>query len=173
MKRQIVIAMVLVGSALGAHAQDAQKPEETGNVIKLDTSGQAAPTKDIDDEITNARMRASLGSKNRWSFKSALGYSGGSVLKPLEDVRPNYRAGANRESLPGLSGTIGVNYRLTERDNLSAGTGITIVDPFHGNIGQSATDNRKGAGGTPVDRAQISTPSIGWSRGYKAMGSQM
>jgi hypothetical protein len=167
--------MVLMGTALGARAEDqTTAPEQTENVMKLNTSGETAPVKDIDDEITNARMRATLGSKNRWSFKSALGYSGASINDPLNEVRPNYRAGSNREALPALSGTVGINYRMTERDNLSFGTGIAIMDPFHGGVTKPAYDNRTGANhGNSVSRYQVATPSLGWSRGYKALGSQM
>lgn len=149
--------------------------EESSNTSTLkasDVQKKDEQQKDIDEEITNARMRATLGSKSKWSFKSALGYSGGSVSDPLSAIRPNYRAGANRETLPALSGTVGVNYRMTDKDNLSLTTGVKVVDPLHGDIVKPARDTRKGAN-TALSRYQVSTPSVGWSRGYRAMGAQM
>lgn len=173
MRKNLVIAMALVGMVFSAQAEEqTTTAEPTENVIKMDAS-EATPKKDIDDEITNARMRATLGSKNKWSFKSAFGFSGGSIERPMAEVRPNYRAGASRESLPGLAGTVGINYRASERDNVSFSTGITIIDPFHGGITKPATDGRSGNKGAVVSRYQVATPSLDWSRGYKAFGTQM
>lgn len=173
MKLQILTTLVVAGLAFGASAAEEQTTTQNESTMKLNAAEGKAEVKDIDNEITNARLRAQLGAKSRWSFKSALGYSGGSVDKPFAEVRPNYRSGANREALPALSGTVGINYRMTERDNLSFGTGITVVNPLFGGITKPATDARKGANGAVISRYQVATPGIGWSRGYKAMGSQM
>lgn len=175
MKLQILTTLVVAGLAFGASAAEEQttaNPNES--TMKLNAAEGKAEVKDIDNEITNARLRAQLGAKSRWSFKSALGYSGGSLDKPFAEVRPNYRAGTNREALPALSGTVGINYRMTERDNLSLGTGLTIVNPLFGGITKPAVDSRKGPNnGKTISRYQVATPGVGWSRGYKAMGSQM
>lgn len=145
-------------SSSSASMSDLKKPDEKKT--------------DIDDEITDARLRAQLGSKSVWSFKSSLAYSGGSIQDPLNSVRPNYRASATIESMTSLSGDVGVNYRAGERDNFSFGTGITIVDPLHGDITKPAEDVRTGRSGV-LPRYEVSTPYLGWSRGYKAMGTQM
>ena len=116
-----------------ASLSDLQKPDEKKS--------------DIDDEITDARLRAQLGSKSVWSFKSSLAYSGGSIQDPLNSVRPNYRASATIESMTSLSGDVGVNYRAGERNNISFGTGVTIVDPLHGDITKPAEDVRTGRSG--------------------------
>lgn len=128
--------------------------------------------KDIDNEITDARMRATLGSKSRFSFKSTLAYNGGSVEDPLSGVRPNYRASATTEVMTSLSGDVGMNFRATERDNVSFGTGITIIDPFHGDITKPAQDTRTGRSGS-LSRYEVSTPYVAWSRGYRAFDTQM
>ena len=174
MKKQFLMAMILM-AAVGARAEDAATTaSQTTNTMNANVSDtNKAQVKDIDDEITNARLRAQLGSKSRWSFKSALGYSGGSINEPTSDTRPNYRASATVEGLPGLAGTIGINYRLTERDNLSLNTGINIVDPLHGGITKPVFDPREGENkGKSISRYQVATPSLDWSRGYKAFGIQ-
>lgn len=175
-KQQVVLSLILAGSlvAVGANAQETttETNTKTSTVQATDMKKSEESRKDIDEEITNARMRATLGSKSKWSFKSALGYSGGSVEKPLAETRPNYRAGADREALPGLSGTVGVNFRATDKDSFSLNTGINIVDPLHGDITKNATDTR-GGGAESTPRYEVSTPSLGWSRGYKAMNAQM
>lgn len=162
---------VLTLSAIQAGAQSATTNTSTSKIEDLKKPTEKV--KDIDDEITDARMRATLGSKSRWSFKSSLSYSGSSVNEPLATVRPAYRTGPDAETLATLSGTVGVNVRLTERDNLNLGTGLTIVDPFHGDITKNAKDETSFGKGSEVARYRVATPFVGWSRGYKAMGSQM
>lgn len=176
MKKQVLVSLILAGSLVSsfAHAEEKKETTQTSNsssVKVTDVQKKDEQVKDIDDEITNARLRAQLGSKSRWSFKSDFGFNGGSIQKPFDAIRPNYRAGAQVESLAGLSGNVGVNYRLTEKDNLSAGTGITIMDPFHGDVTKPVEDPRKGRVDT-VSRYQVSTPYLDWSRGYKAFGLQ-
>ncbi len=129
--------------------------------------------KDVDDEITDARLRATLGSKSKWSFKSAFTYSGGSLQEPGSSVRPSYRFNPDKEEMAKLSGTVGVNVRITDRDNLSFGTGLAIIDPFHGNITANAKNYANGAKGKEMGRYNVATPYLGWSRGYKAVGLQM
>ncbi|NUN06028.1 MAG: hypothetical protein HUU57_09725 [Bdellovibrio sp.] len=173
----LALALTAVFSA-NASAQTETKSESTSatNESSVKVSDMQKPTekvKDIDDEITDARMRATLGSKSMWSFKSSLAYNGGSLKDPGATVRPAYRTGPDTEALATLSGNVGVNLRLNERDNLSFGTGITIVDPFHGDITKNAEDKTYYGNGKEVARYRVSTPYMGWSRGYKAFGAQM
>lgn len=160
-------------ASVNARAEDKKENKESANTsaVKVtDVQKKDEQVKDIDDEITNARLRAQLGSKSRWSFKSALGYSGGSIEKPFDALRPAYRAGGSRETLTSIDGTVGINYRLTERDNLGLNTGISIADPFHGDITKPAKDPR--ASDETIARYTIATPTFSWSRGYKAFGVQ-
>lgn len=150
-----------------------QSAAQGSSTIKIDDVRKAdEKEKDIDNEITDARLRAQLGSKSKWSFKSSLAYSGGSIEKPLDSVRPNYRASATVESMTTLAGDVGVNYRWGQRDNIGFGTGLTIVDPFHGDITKPAEDVRNGRSGS-LSRYEVSTPYLNWSRGYRAFDTQM
>ncbi|WP_413556999.1 hypothetical protein [Bdellovibrio sp. HCB209] len=173
MKKQILSSLILAGSlvtAVSAFAAEENQSANTSTVKVTDVQKKDEQVGDIDNEITNARLRATLGSKSRWSFKSSLGYNGGSIEKPMDSLRPAYRYGA-RQTLTALSGDVGINYRVTERDSLSLSTGITIMDPFHGDITKPAKDPRYADQVAP--RYQVSTPSMTWSRGYKAWGMQM
>lgn len=171
-----LLIAALTFSAMQAGAQTSTSTATSTNTSTSKIGDLQKPTekmKDIDEEITDARMRASLGSKSKWSFKSTLAYSGGSIREPGATVRPAYRTGPDAETLATLSGTVGVNARLTDRDNLSFGTGVTIVDPFHGDITKNAKNETILGKGQEVARYRIATPYVGWSRGYKAMGTQM
>lgn len=178
MKKQVLMSLILAGSmvTVAAHAEEqAQNQSSNTSTIKVtDVQNKDEQRKDIDEEITNARMRAQLGSKSKWSFKSALAYNGGSVQKPFERIRPNYRASASAEALTTLSGSIGINYRMNDRDSLSLSTGVAMRNPFHDETGRSDfADPRKAKAGKKVDRYYVSNPSVDWSRAYKAAGLQM
>lgn len=177
MNKNVSLVLLVAGLMMAPVAALAQSSSSSVNTnsstLKTDDLKKAdEKEKDIDSEITDARMRAQLGSKSKWSFKSSLAYSGGSVQEPLSGVRPNYRASATIESMTSLAGDVGVNFRAGERDNISFGTGITIIDPLHGDITKPAEDTRKGRSGA-LSRYEVSTPYIGWSRGYRAFDSQM
>lgn len=175
-KTSFVIAAALTLSAGSVFAQSSSANLKAANTSTSKIEDLKKPTekvKDIDDEITDARMRATLGSKSRFSFQSTLSYSGGSMQDPLGSVRPAYRTSVEDEVLADLSGQIGANFRVTERDNISFGTGITIMDPLHGDITKPAIDKTKYGNDETTSRYKIATPYVGYSRGYKAFGAQM
>lgn len=171
-KNLCVFALSFVIAPVASLAQSSSATTNSSTLKMEELKKADEKEKDIDNEITDARMRAQLGSKSKWSFKSSLSYSGGSVESPFDSVRPNYRASATIEAMTSLAGDVGINYRAGERDNISFGTGLTVIDPLHGDITKSAKDVRKGAK-ADLDRYEISTPYLGWSRGYRAFETQM
>ncbi|WP_415061631.1 hypothetical protein [Bdellovibrio sp.] len=178
MKKQVLMSLILAGSMVAVSAQaeeQAQNQNANTSTVKVsEVQKSEEKAEDIDQEITNARMRSELGSKSQWSFKSSLGYSGGSLNKPFDSIRPNYRASATIETLAALSGNVGVNYRISKGGNLSAGTGIVVMDPFHGDITQSTfQDPRASRKGAEIKRTQVSTPYLDYSHGYRALDMQM
>jgi hypothetical protein len=168
------MSLLLVGTmgTSSAFAEEQQQSATTSSAKMTDLQKNEEKKGDIDDEITNARMRATLGSKSKWSFKSAVAYNGGSLVRPADRVRPNYRAGANVPALTTLSGTMGANYRMTDRDSLSMGTGISIRNPFHDDLTRSDFQDPRREN-TTVERYQASTPYLEYSRAYKVGGMQM
>ena len=84
---------------------------------------------DLDNEITNARLRAQSGSKSKWSGRLGIGYSGASLAKPFDEVRPNISyPGYTRAISLGLSTSL--RYRLTKNTSLSAGAGMSVLSPY-------------------------------------------
>lgn len=175
MKAQVLMSLILAGSlvSVSAQAEEANQNANTSTVKVSDVQKSEEKKEDIDQEITNARMRSELGSKSQWSFKSSLGYSGGSVEKPFDSIRPNYRASASIESLTALSGNVGVNYRVSKGGNLSLGTGVVVMAPLEGDIMKDFEDPRASRKGAKQKRSQVSNPYIDYSHGYRAMGMQM
>lgn len=175
MKIQILMSLILAGSlvSVAAQAEEQNQNANTSTVKVSDVQKSEEKKEDIDQEITNARMRSELGSKSQWSFKSSLGYNGGSLQKPFDSIRPNYRASATIESLTALSGNVGVNYRVSKGGNLSFGTGVVIMAPLEGDITKDFQDPRASRKGADVKRTQVSTPYMDYSHGYRAMDMQM
>ncbi len=166
------MSLVLAGSLVSVAQAEEQKQTSNTSTVQVSDVQKSDETKgDIDAEITNARMRSELGSKSQWSFKSSLGYNGGSLQRPFDSIRPNYRASASIESLTALSGNVGVNYRVSKGGNLSAGTGVVIMAPLEGDVMKDFKDPRNQ--NRDVKRMQVSTPYLDYSQGYRAMGMQM
>jgi|FLYM01.1.fsa_nt_gi hypothetical protein len=129
--------------ATSTSTQAGEKSQKVGEVIQEDpsskTDDRATPgkeEKDIDEEITNVRMRADSGSKSKWSLSSSLGYTGGSVDDPFGKERPNIQA--YRVAMPGvqtntsLDGSASIRYRANKNDSFTFGTSFGIMTPLHG-----------------------------------------
>lgn len=161
-KLSLILGMTLIAHLAFAQEETSSTTSNTSTVDSSTVIPKEAQRKDIDEEITNARMRAESGAKSKYSFRSAFSYSGGSVERPMDRVRPNYRAARNSLTNTRLGGSIAVKYRATDRDNLSAGVGVAIRTPFHNTSLQETQD-----------RTTVSSPYLGYDRQYKAAGLQM
>ncbi|MFY7992578.1 MAG: hypothetical protein ACOVP4_04725 [Bacteriovoracaceae bacterium] len=101
-------------------------------------SKSAEATDEADQLITNRRLRASEGSLSKWSVSTFWNYQGGSVNDPTDPERPNIVNGGNVQTLQSLSGEVGVKYRLTPRDSITASTGLFMTTPFHSKIDKNS-----------------------------------
>jgi hypothetical protein len=158
-----LFALSLTGANALAEEQQAATPN-TSSVKASDVQKPDEQRKDQSEEITNARMRAEAGSKSKWSVKANLSYSGGSVEKPLDKLRPNYRSGVAQETRTSLGGTLAIAYRATDKATLRAGTGISVLTPFHNKdkeLGQNHYENS----GTRI--MNVSTPYLELSSAFR------
>ncbi len=85
---------------------------------------------DIDNEITNARMRAESGSKSPLSMSIGLGYNGGALDDPFGDERPNISGDPEVETATYLGLDVSGRYRFTKNDSISFGAGMGATKPF-------------------------------------------
>ena len=106
--------------------------------------------KDIDEEITNKKLRASTGSKSLISLKSSFNYNGGSINAPLSQERPQLSPGTTNPEPTKLSGTISAKYRVSDHDSLSLGIGVGWLTPTY--------QGQKG---------QVENPVLDYSRAFK------
>lgn len=118
-------------------------------------------TDDIDQEITNERLRAESGSKNKLSFKGKFNYQGGSIVKPFGKLRPNIIGDPSVKTSTSLTGTVGVQYRLTKNDSLALQVGVGLNEP----TAISYEDDFS-------DASFIDNPTLTYSKVYKAFSLQ-
>lgn len=122
--------------------------------------------KKIDQDITNAKMRAELGANKKYSFQASLAYSGSTVEKPFSEVRPPIRAGISSLQTPAsLSGTVSGKYKMNANNSLSLNTGVSIATPFHGTYddGNKIANPVKTSSKKEIDRFNVADPSLSYT----------
>lgn len=145
--RGFAAAGLMLITGLSAAAEELQDANQSK--AKVDT---VATTKraDVDEEITNPKLRAETGSKSLFSVQSTMNYNGGSVSDPFGEVRPRLSPGQVELDPTKITGNISAKYRVTDHDNINFGTGVGWLKPSH--EGQ---------------RGQMENPFIAYSRPYK------
>lgn len=165
MKKQLLMSLILVGSVLSAMSVKADDTTAAPNTMSSDLSKlnqeQKPANKDIDDEITNARLRAVTGSKSNWSFWSQFAYAGSSIMNPLSTQRPQLNSQNNADPT-NLGGQVSAKYRLTEHDSLLAGIGVQFTPQYsdpktHSTVGAQTT---------------AQTPYVDYNRAFRLGGVQ-
>ena len=156
----LLFALSLTGVATTALAEEAVMAPNTSSVKTSDVQKKDEQFKDIDQEITNAKLRAESGSKSKWSVKTDITVNGGSLNKPFDAKRPNYAGAAGTDRSTSIAGTIAGAYRLTEKDSLRLGTGIFMATPF-----QSAPEDISNSRG--AHKTDVSNPYLEYSRSFR------
>ncbi len=154
--KSLLVALLATSVGFVAHA------ESTTGETKVKVEGQNNVEGDLDNEITNARMRANSGSKSKYSASFGINYAGGSMKDPGADTRKDLLGGDNLEQVE-LSADLDGRLRLNKNTSITAGIGVTAVQPFHGNRGNQEKY---------MDKLEASNPNVGIST-YKRVGNLM
>ncbi len=118
---------------------------------------------DIDQEITNARMRADSGSKSKWSMSVSLGYNGSTVERPLDKDRPSIITAREGNPVVG-SASIKGRYRINKNLSTYMGSGFSVTRPFHSRLQETTSTS---------ENLSLSSPYLGVSAYYKLANIQM
>ncbi|MGE4133825.1 MAG: hypothetical protein AB7F86_19460 [Bdellovibrionales bacterium] len=142
--------LLALAVSFSAFAQDEQKSEGQ-STLKIDEAADQKNKVDgnIDEEITNAKLRAETGSKSKFSASFTANYYGGSLSKPADRNRPN----PTREPIPpktSMAGDFGVRYRMDKSQSIKLGTGYSLERPFH-----------------EAQRGQINNPAVSYNNAGK------
>lgn len=137
-------------------AQAEEQESTTESTLKVDElTPKNKKVGDIDEEITNARMRAESGSKSKYSLSLSAGYSGGTIRDPLGKDRPDIIGNPEEETSSEMGGSFSARYRATQNDSFTLGAGFGILTPLQGDVVQGQ------------EQFDVSNPYIGYNRVYK------
>lgn len=138
-----------------AYAQEAKQDSEGETKMKIE---EAADKKnkvdgDIDQELTNKKLRAESGSKSKFSLSLEATYSGGGLDKPLDDRRPNLYGRPGTQTVSSMTLGPSVRYRWTKNDSLTFGTSIGVSTPLQGDLNPKKGQSRVGDPSLSYNRA--------------------
>lgn len=156
MFKRTFIMCIIISFGFVAMADDDVSQSKT-KVENVDGSFNKVGGEDVDDTLTNAKMRAETGSKSRFSIATAFSYDGGSINAPLAASRPNVQGVTGATTVADLNGTINAKYNITQKDSILVGGGLRWVTPLQG------TQRPKGYDGQMFD---VYDPSVNYQRIY-------
>lgn len=161
LKRTLVFAAAFMMVA-GVNAAESKKTTENSTKVKA-SELKSEKKEDIDKEITNARMRAASGSKKKYSMSLGLSYTGGSIEQPFGAIRPSIYGIPSSDPRTYVSASINGRYRLNKRSSITAGFGMAVNTPFHGDV--VVTDETTGK---KVKYDQVDIQNVGLGYSYSA-----
>jgi hypothetical protein len=138
----------------------AESSESRLNLEQTKSSNQP-PGQDVDQLITNKKLRAETGSKSQYSIATGFGYSGGSLEKPLSVHRPNIAEGTGATDVANAGASISGKYAITSTKAILAGTGVRWMTPL-----QDTPSDYTG------DKVDVDNPYLIYQYLYKWLGVQ-
>ena len=133
--------MLAMGLSAHVYADDNSSADSTKSKVKVeDVNGRKNKVDgDIDEEITNAKLRAESGSKSKFSLSVTANYTGGSITNAFGSERPNIKGTPEQETRTSLGGGFEGRYRWTKNDSLTLGTTYQVMTPFQGNVNSKSS----------------------------------
>lgn len=154
------LSAVLAFGVSNAYAADGDSSSGESK-LKVEDVKQGQKVKDasdnVDEVITNRKLRAETGSKSKFSLATSFNYQGSTLEKPFAKERPNITDGANTQATAALTGTVSGKMRLGKMSYLKSGFGLRIEEPL-----QQTADGKK----------DVNNPNVDFGYIYKAMGLQ-
>lgn len=153
----LVVSLALLGTTHAAEQTESTSGESSVKVEEIDK-----PAKDLDEEITNARMRANSGSKSAYSLSFSMAYQGGTLDDPFGAKRPDLYGDPDTPTYSYTTGSFAGRYRMTPNDSLAVGGAYTMYTPLQGNV-FTAEEKSKG-----MRQGTVSNPYISYNRTFAA-----
>lgn len=161
--RQIILCIIMLISGFFVFAED-QASESKAKLEDVTGQSNVAGGEDVDETLTNNKLRAETGSKSRFSLATIFNYDGGTVNKPFAADRPNIVAATGTPVVADLNGQISAKYNLTQKDSFLVGGGLRWVSPLQGTQRPAAYPS-----GQMFD---VFDPFINYQHVYKLLGFQ-
>jgi hypothetical protein len=164
--------VLMVSFSIVAEAQSA-KSQNKLMIEDINPEPNKASGEDVDQIITNKKMRAESGSKSKLSMSNTIIYYGGSVDAPLSESRPNITGAAGNTVVAFLTDRLGAKYAFNQRKSLSAGIGVRWITPLNSS-GTPAIAERAGSIPQPYPGKKVDAdnPYVNYQYIYKWLGIQ-
>jgi hypothetical protein len=168
----ILSTAILVSSSYAFSQTLSGSAPQNVSRTKVDDSKKSPGADKADQLITNRNLRSINGSLSTWSFASTWNYQGGDISRPIGSSRPNVSGAKDVALVQNLSGTIGINYRLTDVDRLTFGIGLQMASPFSSEPDSKFTESGRREFNRTQGELDASNPQIVYRRVMKPLGIQ-
>lgn len=159
LSRWAVILPMIVTPATWAQEKEKASGETKAKIEDV-RDGKNAVSGNIDEEITNAKLRAESGSKSKYSLSARANYTGGSFSRAFGVDRPNLAAEPGAQENTSASLGLDARYRMTKNDSVTVGTEFAMMTPFQGNVGETGT------------QLNVFDPIVAYNKAFAAWGLQ-
>ncbi|MGZ3723569.1 MAG: hypothetical protein ACXVA9_11590 [Bdellovibrionales bacterium] len=165
MRQQVYVLCFLFLSAVSTASFAETSPAATaGSENKMSITDAAAKKNkvdgDIDNEITNPKLRADSGSKSKFSMSSVFSYTGGALSSPFAADRPNLAGLPENQVESSINGSLKTRYRSTKNSSYTLGVGLGVQTPFEGRVNNNE------------NQINIGDPVVGYNYIFPALGLQ-
>ena len=117
-----------------AFAQSSNQESTTSVKIESVRSDQNTVDGNIDDDITNAKLRAESGSRSKFSVSATTDFKGGTVDAAFGTNRPQLVAEPGKQDNTSIDAGVGLRVRWNRHDSLTLGTNFGLNTPFQGHV---------------------------------------
>ena len=170
-KTLIYLTFVLISNGIHAQTTSSSQLSNTNN-MKIDATKKTLDKDRSDQLIANRNLRSLNGSLSIWSFASTWNYQGGDLNRPIGSSRPNVTGAKDIALVQNLSGTVGINYRLTDVDRITLGIGLQMASPFSDEPDSKFSESGRSEFKRTQGELDASNPQIVYRRTMKPFGIQ-
>lgn len=153
---KLLLSAIALSLSFSAYAQEKTSTTEGETKMKIEDAAGKKNTVDgdIDQEITNKKLRAESGSKSKVSLSLNVNYTGGGLAKPLDEKRPDLYGRPGTQTVSSMTVGPNLRYRWTKNDSITFGTSFGMNSPLQGDIDAGGRKNQY----------RVDDPSLGYSR---------
>jgi hypothetical protein len=122
------------------------RAEVSANSMKVEdaTDSKNHVDGDLDQEITNPKLRTDSGSKSKFSGSASMTYKGGSLAQAFGAERPDLSGLPENQTDSSLDAGLRMRYRTSKNRSFTLGTSLGVRTPLQGDV--DSTSNQISVG---------------------------
>jgi hypothetical protein len=129
----VLYSLGLIGSASEcAYGESSPSSTSANATLKSETNSVLGMKKyEESGTLTDTKLKADAGSLSKLSIRGSVSYFGPTLGDLSSPEQPNPDGSVGNYS-QAMKGSLSLRYRLSPDSSVSAGTGISLIKPFHG-----------------------------------------